>query len=116
MISMFSIRSISMSGPVCEVQCTDLDGGPELRVEQPTQPAVVSAQQSAQRLAGHLLVDRRGGRRGRADCVHRIAGGHQVAVRGDGGRRRLDPGCLVDGVPDYARHVPVRLPGVCNRL
>lgn len=100
---------------VCQTlstECTDLDGGPELRVEQPTQPAVVSAQQTAKRLAGGVLFDRWPGHRGRAVRDYCIAGGQQVAVRSGGDRLLRDIGRLADGVPDNVGHVSVRLPGV----
>jgi len=96
---------------------TDLDGGPELGVEQPAQTAVVATEQLAQRLAGHPLVrGHSGGCSSATDLVVRgIDGGHHHLVRGGGGGRRIS-GCLADCVAHDARYVPECLTGVRKSL
>jgi len=96
---------------------TDLDGGPELGVEQPAQTAVVATEQLAQRLAGHPLI-RRSRRSARDLVVRGVDGGHHHLVTGDGGGAGGGgiSGRLADGVAHDVRHVPERLTGVRKSL
>lgn len=96
---------------------TNLDGGPELGVEQPAQTAVVATEQLAQRLTGLPLVrDYSGGCHSTADLVVRgIDGGHHHLVRGGSGGRRIS-GRLVDSVAHDVRDVPECFTGIRKSL